>query len=137
MAADPAFAATPKRGKQQIANADASTFKSLLSAGSSGTKVFGITLQSTDTSARVVQISLYDGTTDFLIGSVTVAAGAGNDGLTPSQPGFDPSLLASLPKDNDGNPYVLLQSGDSIRISSTTTVTSGKTINATAQAADF
>ena len=137
MATQPVVVGTPKVGLVQIAPADASAQKALVTPGSSGSKVTSIMLTSTDTSARVVQISIKRSSVNYILGSVNVAANAGTDGTTPAQPGFSPSLLPNLAVDNDSNPYIFLQSGDELDISSTTTVTSGKLISATAIYGDF
>lgn len=137
MAAAPTFVGTPKVGLVQIANADASNQKALVTPGASGSKVTSILFASTDAVARVVQISIKRSAVNYIFGSVTVAITGGTDGVTPSQMGLDFSLLRGLPVDNDGQPYIFLQSGDELDISSTTTVTSGKFVNATAIYADF
>lgn len=137
MAATPIFVATVNDGVAQIANADASNLKTLVTAGASGTKVTGINLSSTDTVSRVIQLWITRSSVNYLIGSVTVVAGAGNDGATASVAVLSSSLLPNFPLDNDGQPYMLLKSGDVLSISSTTTVTTAKTVNGYAVAADF
>lgn len=129
---------TPKSGKVQIANADASNQKTVYTGGANGSKISGMILQSTDTSARDVQISITNGGTSYILGTVTVPIGAGNSGSVPSVNAFNNAQLPGLPVDSDGNPYIFLASAsDALTISSLTTVTSGKLISANAVCGDF
>lgn len=126
---------TPKRSAVQIVAADASNQKTLYTAGSNGSKITGMILQSNDTSPRDILISITRSATVYNLGCVTVPIGAGNSGAVPSVNGL--SAIVGLPVDSDGNPYLFLESGDSITIASTTTVTAAKTLNANAIGADF
>lgn len=135
MSSTPTYVASPNPGLAQIANADASSLKDLVTAGSSGTKVTGINVASTDTSARVIQLWQTRSATAYLIGSLSVPAASGNDGSTISANLL--GLIGGLPVDNDGNPYILLKSGDKLQVSSTTTVTSAKIVHVTATAGDL
>ena len=71
-----------------------------------------------------------------LIGSLNIITLAGTDGATAQQNFYNSSLI-SLPPDNDGNPYVFLESGDFLGVSCTGTVTSNKIINIIASGGDF
>lgn len=138
LTSNPVFPQQPKNGKVQIANGDASAQKTVYTAGSNGSKIHGLFAVSTDTSARDVQISITNGGTSYPIGTVTVAIGAGNSGSVPTQ-NLLPYLgqLLGLPLDSDGNPEILLNSGDTLTVSALTTVTSGKLITVTAIGSDF
>lgn len=134
----PVCVQTPKAGVQQILNADASGWKTVVTGGSNGTKITALMLTSTDTSNRIVQIAVSRGGTHYIFGTVTVTAGAGTDGVTAAVAVFSSSLIPNLPIDNDGQPYVFLSNAsDTLDISSTSTVTSGKIINALAMEGDF
>jgi len=137
MAATPAFPATINDGLVAIANADASNLKTLLTPGSNGTKVTAINLSSTDTSSRIIQVWITRSAVNYLLGSVTLPALAGNDGVTGTIPVLSSSLIPNLPVDNDGQAYLLLKNGDVLSISSTTTVTSAKNVFGYAVGADF
>lgn len=121
---------TPKNGKVQIANGDAQAQKTIYTGGAAGSKVTGLLLQSTDTSARDVQISITNGGTSFPLGTVTVPIGAGNAGTVPSVNALNSAQLPGLPLDSDGNPYIFLISGDTLTVSSLSTVTAAKLITA-------
>lgn len=137
MSAIPAFASAPRAGVVQIANADASNLKDVLSAGSAGTKVSALMAASDDTSARVVQISILRSATNYILGSVSVPAASGTDGSTPSVDLLKSALLPGLPVDNDGQHFILLENGDKLQAKSLTTVTTAKLIHLTSVASDF
>ncbi len=121
-------AQTPKNGRVQIANADAQAQKTVYTAGANGSKVTGLIAQSTDTSARDVQVSITNGGTSYPLGTVAVPIGAGNSGTVPSVNLINATQMPGIPVDSDGNPYLLLQSGDTLTVSALTTVTAAKLI---------
>lgn len=67
-----------------------------------------------------------------IIGSVSVAITAGTDGATAAANMFSTTLLPGLSINNDGQPYIPLESGDFLAISNTTTVTANKILTVTA-----
>src|SRR5262249_58135881 len=99
--ATPVFVQTPKNTQITIVNADASSNKTLVTAGTNGTKVTGITLCSDDTSARVVQIQITRSAVTILVGSVNVPTLAGTDGTTVGVDGMSSTLIPGLPVGND------------------------------------
>lgn len=128
----------PNRGHVQIVNADSTAQKTVYTAGAAGSKLTGLLASSSDTGAKIVQVSVTTAGTSFLIGSVNVPAASGTDGVTPSVNLFSPSLLPGLPLDSDGNPYLLLVSGDTLTVAVTVAVTAAKTLTVSACAAgDF
>jgi len=133
----PVLVQTPKIGLMQIANADALNQKTVVAAGPNGTKVVSLIAASADTTVRVLQISVGRGGANYIIGSVSVPANSGTDGVAPGANLLAPSLMPGLPVDNDGQAYIFLQSGDMLQVSATTTVTSGKLIHISAIEADF
>ena len=74
------FARQPRHGLAQIANADASGQKTVVTAGASGSKVTALYASSTDTSARVIAISIVRSATTYLLASPTVVLRAGDPG---------------------------------------------------------
>jgi hypothetical protein len=126
------FARQPQNGKVQIANADASNQKTVYTAGASGSKVTALIAVSTDTSARDVQISITNGGTSYPLGTVSVAAGAGNSSSVSSVNLMDTGKLVGLAFDSDGNPYIHLISGDTLTVAALATVTSGKLVTVVA-----
>lgn len=135
MSSTPSFASTPKLGVVQIVNADASALKTLFSAGASGSKLLAVIANSDDTSARVVQVYVTRSGTDYLIGAGSVTTLAGTDGSTNTVNLL--GLCVGLPVDNDGQRFLYLESGDVVKVKSTTTVTAAKTVHVSAVAADL
>ena len=137
MATAPIFVGTPKNGKVQIVAADASANKTVVTVGTNGSKIISLNLQSDDTSARDVRVSIVNGGTTYPLGVVTVPIGAGASGTVPSVNALDLSKIPGLPIDTDGNPFVLLITGDTFVVNALTTVTAAKTITAIAIYGDF
>ncbi len=136
MTASPVLPQAINVGLTGWANADtAPTKKTIFTAGSNGSKVTSIIAGSTDTTARVFIIYLNRSSTSYRLTSTTVAITAGTDGLTQSANMLN--LIAGLPKDNDGQSYILLKNGDIIQAENQTTVTSAKNIDITVTGADF
>lgn len=110
------------------------TAVTVFTAGTSGSKVVGLMCASADASSRDVLVYLTRSSTNYLIGRVTVAANAGNANGTPIQ-----NLLANsnvaMPIDNDGQPYLLLKSGDTITVQ--IPVTNAGIMSITAIGSDF
>jgi hypothetical protein len=48
-----------------------------------------------------------------------------------------PGLAPGLPLDNDGQPYIFLETGDYLAVSATTTVTSNKMLSVVAVGGSF
>lgn len=84
MAANPVFAVTPRIGAVSIATADSSytsptNVGTLITGASTGTRIAEIVVKCAATSsAAIVRIFLYDGTTYWLFDEVTVAAATGS-----------------------------------------------------------
>ena len=133
----PTFVNAPKTGLVQIVNADASGQKTVLAAGADGSKVTSLRACSDDTAARVLQISKLRSGTNYVIGSVNVPAASGTDGTAVAVDLMNSTMLPGLPKDNDGQPYIFLESGDSLQVKSLTTVTAAKTVHVVADYANF
>lgn len=116
-------------------NADgAAASKDVFVAGSNGSRCFAIAATSTDTSDRDFQIFLNDGSTSFLVGTVTVPLGAGNTGTVAAL-----NLIGSLSTNpwlnSDGS--VMLPTGWKIKASNVTTITTAKTVTLVALGGDY
>jgi hypothetical protein len=98
--------------------------------GNQGTKVVGVTAVSTINSNRTVH--LFVGTQQ--VTTAVVTSNAGNSANA------NVNMLANwtgLPKDNDGQPYLFLQAGNTLQASPTVAVTTAKQITYAVIAADF
>lgn len=136
MTATPVLPQTPKFTPAAFTNADsANTKKTIATAGSNGTKVVAVTAASSDSSARIAQLWLTRSATSYLLTSFNVPITAGSDGSSVSANLM--SLWQGLPRDNDGQSYFFLESGDTLQVSFTTQVTSAKEIDVVAHFANF
>ncbi|NBU33473.1 hypothetical protein EBS40_02470 [bacterium] len=84
MATSPSFAATPRIGAVSIATADSSytaptNVGTVITGASTGTRIAEIVIKCAATSsAAIVRIFLYDGSTYWLFDEVTIAAATGS-----------------------------------------------------------
>lgn len=134
----PIFYAAPKTAAVQIAPADTTTKKTLLTAGANGCLVLGIEVTSTDTA--VVDLGLYvqlaGAGTDYPIGGKRIAIGAGD--ATVANPTAAVALL-----DVGQLPFLLpdgtlqLGAGDVLKVAAQATVTTAKTVTVLAQYGDY
>lgn len=137
MASTPSLPQTPRNEKVQIANADASGQKTVITGGTNGTKVVGLIAASSDTAARDIQVSIVKAGTTFPLGTKSVPANSGFVAGTPAVNLFDPAVMVGLPTDADGQPYIFLENGDTLVVNALTTVTSAKLISLHGICADF
>jgi hypothetical protein len=100
-----------------------STFELAASAG-------GTAINSTSTGTAVTATVIRP------IATVSAATNSGLDGATTTQNFFN-NTLNPLPTDQDGQPYLFLESGDSLYFGCTSTVTANKMMSVQAMAADF
>lgn len=102
---DPIFVQTPNVVGVSFVNADGTTAQDLVEAGTDGTKVFSASAINTDTVDNIIDVWLHDGTDAFLVGSVSVPAGAGTDGgATPAVNLFQAADMPWL--DSDGEVFL-------------------------------
>lgn len=140
----PIFPQTIKNYAVQILPADTTALKTVVTGATNGTKVEMLVMTSTDTSARDVQLFLNDGSTSYLLGTISIPANSGNTNALLSQ-----SLLVSsttvapylpffqFPLDSNGNRYIYVASGWTLKAACLTTVTTAKVLNFVVQAGDF
>lgn len=133
----PVFPQTPKSGVVSFVNADGTTKKTLLTAGTEGTKLVSVTATSTDSSARVCQLWLTRSATSYLICALSIPANSGSDGTTAAVNIVNSTILPGLPVDNVSQRFIYLQSGDTLQASFTAAVTATKEIDLLAVATNF
>lgn len=132
------FLQSVKITPQSWVNADsANTKKTVCTAGVNGSKVVGLTATSTDTSNRLAQVWLTRSATSYLLASVSVPTLSGTDGTTPVVNLMNTTDWPGLPVDADGQPYLFLDSGDTLQVSFTAQITAAKEADVTALSADF
>ena len=133
MAASPIFQAAPKNGHVTITSGDATTEKTLYTAGANGALVDSVAVVSDDTSNAVINVLVNDGTTSYKVGQVTVLAGAGTDGATPAQNLLNLTDIPAL----QASGGLSLGPNAVLKVSANTTLTSTKTATFTAFGGDY
>lgn len=137
------FVQTPKITPQNFVQGTdaAGTLKTLYTAGADGSKVTAINITTDDgTVTHLLTLSLTRSAVDYTIGAYTIPLSAGNDGSTPSVnmlAGGPQGMITSLPTDNDGQKYLFLESGDTLRLTFATALTAAKRINVQTIGANF
>lgn len=121
---------------------DATGANTLVTAWTAGSndavlKSFGVT--STDTSARILQVWINIGGagTDLLAGSVSIPAGAGNDGATAAVDVLRSAMLPWLSFDAYSNKVFNAKAATTVKVSTTTALTSAKTIQCIGEGGDY
>lgn len=133
----PVLVQAPKVGGYSILPADTTTFKTVITGGTNGSKVTGLLARSTDTAARVLNLRVNRSSTYFYLPSVNIPITAGFDGATASVDLMGSTNGPGYPIDNDGNHYLFLQASDILEVASQVTVTTAKEIDVTAIYGDF
>ena len=129
----PIFPSTLLSAAVQFTNSTSTTVPTtILAAQTNGAKLEAIMITSTDTSARDVSVYVTISATNYLLGTVSIPAGAG---LTDTVPAVNfltalssGAAMLPLPVDANGNRYLYLQSTASLTATPGTTITSAKTI---------
>jgi len=129
----PIFVLTINDKGVTFVNADGTTTKDIFVAGANGSRLASISATTTDTSANLVILYAYDGSTAYRIGEVSVAAASGTDGSTAAVNLLSLSMNPWL--NSDGS--LTLPTGWKIQASVSTSVTSAKTLTLVAWGADY
>lgn len=136
MAANPVFVGNLKNAVAQILNADGAALVALLAGGASGSRIKSLNATSDDTVARVVQLWVTIGGTDYLLGECSIPIGAGSDGATKPVKVLN---LADFPHlQSDGVNLILdIANGSTLKIKSKIAVTAGKKLQFFAEYGDI
>ena len=118
-------------------NADSTTAKTLLTAGANGTVVRGIFGTTNDTSANNVAVSINDGSTTFLLGTVRLATLSGTDGAVNGVDLLNTTAMPGLELDGAGNAVLYLKAGYTLKVAPLVAVTAAKTLTLFAMGRDF
>lgn len=107
MSASPSFIATPRNPAVAFANADGTSFKSLFSAGSSGSRLDTLIGTNTDTTAAyVVQFAIQKSSVDYVIGEVNIPIGSGTNGSAKSVAMLNATDIPGLTYTENGSVYL-------------------------------
>ncbi len=135
--ATPIFPQTITTTAMTIVAADTTTKKTLYTGGVNGSKIEYLYITNTDTNAYTVNIFITIGATDYLIGTINLPLSAGNTTSAPTINLLTNSNLAGLNYDINGNRYLMLANGATLKAATTGTVTAAKTITFITQGGDF
>ena len=130
----------PKVGVAQFVQGtdNAGTYKTLFTAGASGSKCNGLWSTNDDgTATHVVTIQLTRGGLRYGGVAFTTTLSQGFSPAAPALNVLNPTLWPGLPLDSDGNPYIQLQTGDSLQATYATALTAGTRISLVISCGDF
>jgi len=131
-------AQTPNRGVVQFLQGTdvAGTYKTLYTSGANGSKCNALWATNNDASAtHLLTVQIVNGGVKYGGNAVTSVLNAGFANAVPAVNIL--ALWAGLPMDSDGNPYILLVSGDTIQATFATALTAADVINMETLCADF
>jgi len=87
--------------------------------------------------ARVLQLWVNDGTTDFLLGAVNIPLRSGDTGAVAAIDLLGGTLLPSLPYDANGKRIIPLPAGYILKVNSQVAVSATREITVVCMAEDF
>lgn len=142
MAMTPNSIITPqsiKTGGVAIVNADSTNKKTLYTGAANGSKLESISITSTDTVARVLNIYHTIGGTDYFVGTVNVPITAGTDAaITAAVSVLESNLMLPwIRYDSNGRGYLYLANGDILKFAAQVAVTAAKEIDIVCQGGDY
>lgn len=120
-----------------ILPADTTTYKTLYTAGANDAVVKSVMCASTDTAARNVVLVYYDGTNNFILGTVLVPLNSGNTGAAAAVDLLSSTLLPGLPFDQNGKRILPMQAGHILKVGVLVAVTAAKQIDCTALVEEY
>lgn len=130
----------PTRGIVQFLQGTdvAGTYKTLYTAGANGSKCNGMWLTTDDaTATHLVTVEVVNTAVKYGGTAVTTTLGAGYNGTAYATDFMSNGAWPGLPTDSEGNPYLFLQSGDTLQATFATALTAGKKVNLVVNCADF
>lgn len=136
MSSSPQFITTVRNPVQSFANADGTSFKSVFSAGASGSRIDTLFGTNTDTAnAYVVQLSIRKSSVDYVIGEVNIPIGAGTNGSAKSVAMLNATDIPGLAYTENGALY--LETGCVLRARVKTAVAGVNTVSLVGVAGDY
>ena len=106
-------------------------------AGANGSDLYAMSCMSTDTASEIVSMSRVRGTVvTAVLETATIPINAGNIVGTPPVNMFNNGSI-SLPLNSDGNPHMIIESGDTLVIQSAGSITNNKTVWCSGVGFDF
>lgn len=135
MSSSPAFIASPKNPVVAFANADGTSFKTLMTPGASGSRLDSLSASSTDSVSNVLQLAVNKSGVDYVLGEVTVPANAGTNGTVKSVACLNPTDIPCLTYTEGGALY--LESGAVLKARMKTAVAGAFTVQLIGLGGDY
>lgn len=137
MSANPKLISNVRHPAIRLQNADGTGLKSLgVAPPADGSRVKSLHITSDDTAAQVLQLWITIGGVDYLLGEISVPAGAGSDGATNAVSGLSGDRMPQLQTDGLMK-WIDLPTGSDLKFKSKVAVTAAKTIYLLAEVGDF
>lgn len=133
----PIFPQTIKTGVAQIAPADTTTLKTLVTAAANGTRIDNIFVTSTDTSSKDLQFVVTISSVDYVVGTLSIPANSGFTNSVPVVSVLAHSQFVAMNTDQNGNKNLYLASGAVLKVKSLTNVSTSKVISIIAQCGEY
>ncbi len=131
----PTLPRMPRKALAQVLNATGTASVTVVTAGANGNKVVNLIATSTDTATQTIAVSLVRSATTFLLATTSVPASSGNaSGVAPVDL---LTVVPNLARDQDGQSYLFMESGDTLVVNAGAAVTAGKTISVHSDHAEF
>lgn len=136
MSATPQFIATVKNPSTAFANADGTNFKTVHSAGASGSRIDTLFGTNTDAAnAYVVQLSVQISGVDYILGEVNIPIGSGTNGSAKSVAMLNATDIPGLTYTENGALY--LASGSILRAKCKTVVAGANAVQIVGVGGDY
>jgi len=132
-------AQTPNRGILQFtSSSSAGTYATLYTAGTNGSICKAIWSDNSDGSAtHLISVQVVNAGTKYGGVALTSVSNAGFANATPPQSLFSAATWPGLPLDQNGNPYLILVSGDTLQATFATAITASTQLDLHAVCSDF
>lgn len=117
--------------------ADSTNLVTVYTATGDGCRIDNIIIQSTDTSAKDMALYLNIGGTDYQIGMLSVLANSGNTNAIPSMALMSHSQFPIFTQDSNLNRFILMASGDILKVKMGSAITAAKQINVIIQGGTY
>lgn len=123
-------------------SADTTVAKAVFTAGSNGSKIENILAYTNDTVTVNLQLGIYNGSTNYLIGTVNIPIGAGNTNSVPTvdilrSTQWGGQTYTGFNFDPNGNKYLYLPNGYKLYANCVATMSASKNTNVYVQGGDF
>lgn len=131
---------TPNRGVVQFLQGtdSAGTYKTIYTGGSNGSKcIAGWETNNDGSATHLITVEVVNGGVNYGGTAFTTISNDGYANATPSKSFIAAGQWVGLPIDSDGNSFIFLANGDTLKATFATALTSAKLINLEVTCADY